>query len=369
MPIPVTCAKCGYLIQAPDHVAGRTLRCFKCMTPFNVPKLNMAPVAPMAMFAPSTPVPAPMAVLPSSPPPAAKAPQPEAAPEFELDAPLLLDEPAAKGKEAAAEPDIDDLPVLDEPKAGDDAVEELPATDDVAWEEEPKPDAKSKKKKAAAVPAGDGAALFASSALMQEQAYVLKHNISLFRFYKFSLLRPGSKELLARGKERINFMRAIPVIGSFFARVVEFREEDKGPVLFTLRIRKPFLSFTMNYEVFDEQAKMLGYFKSKIFANILTGGGFWVYDAQGQQVAETKNQGIFSMNARAAFITTDGRELGAIVDETLDTAKKKKFAVVFMPGWVLKVSDEVQEHPPIKILLIAAALAMEIKKSDKKSGP
>jgi len=41
----VTCAKCGNMIQAPNHVAGRTLRCFKCLTPFTVPKMAGAPMA------------------------------------------------------------------------------------------------------------------------------------------------------------------------------------------------------------------------------------------------------------------------------------------------------------------------------------
>jgi len=355
------------MIQAPNHVAGRTLRCFKCLTPFTVPKMAGAP---MAQFAPSAP--APMAAFPSSPAaapaafPVAPTPprEPEAAPEFELD-PVLAGANGAAPGGGGETTSSEELEVLDEVPGAGDSTDELPSTEDVAWEDA---DAALAEKKKPVVPAGDGSSLLHSCALLQEEAFLLKHNIAFLppRLMKFSLLNPGSKDVMARGKERFNFMRFLPIIGSFCARVIEFREDDKGPVVFSFRIRKPLLSFTMSYEVFDDQARMLGYFKSKLFANFLTGGGFWLYDAQGQQVAETKNKGFFSMNARCAFFSADGRELGAIVDEVMDTMKKKKFALVFNPGWVLKIADEVQGQPQIKVLLIAAGLALELNKSKAK---
>jgi hypothetical protein len=130
MPIPVTCAKCGYEIKAPDHVQGRTLRCFKCLTPFTVPK-----AAPMAQpaFGPAT-SPAPLAMFPNSPPPAAKPPEPVPAPEFEL-----TPEP---GKELM----IGDLDVIEE-VPNSDTGEELVDLDEILMEEEPPPEPKGKKKK------------------------------------------------------------------------------------------------------------------------------------------------------------------------------------------------------------------------------
>jgi hypothetical protein len=132
MPIPVTCAKCGFDIKAPDHVAGRTLRCFKCLTPFTVPK-----AAPVAQFVPSLAAsPAPMAAFPDSPP-AATPPEPVAAPEFEL-----TPEPA--GEELM----IGDLDVIEE-VPNTDTGEELVDLDEILMEEEEppaEPPAKKKKK-------------------------------------------------------------------------------------------------------------------------------------------------------------------------------------------------------------------------------
>lgn len=119
MPIPVTCAKCGYEIQAPDHVAGRTLRCFKCLTPFTVgPK----PAAPMATFAPAPvaafapPPPAAVPEVPMPPPP----PEVEEAPEFEInEEPLLLESEPTGASEAGGDDilpleDMEDIEFLDD---------------------------------------------------------------------------------------------------------------------------------------------------------------------------------------------------------------------------------------------------------------
>jgi hypothetical protein len=128
MPIPVTCAKCGFEIQAPNHVAGRTLRCFKCLTPFTVPK-----AAPVVDF---TPIPAPMAVFPDSPP-APKPPEP--APEFELDAEAILLEPDDKPV-PTDEPVVEDVAVLEEDL-------EVVDADDIILEEDSVPPPADKKKK------------------------------------------------------------------------------------------------------------------------------------------------------------------------------------------------------------------------------
>jgi hypothetical protein len=132
MPIPVVCAKCGYNIQAPNHVAGRTLRCFKCLTPFTVPNVAAAPVAqfapaPVAVFPDSPaaapgPVPIGPAAVPVPFPAAPKAPpEPEAAPEFELDPLLAADNPAPSGEFEEIMPleEVEELEVLEEEPPAD----------------------------------------------------------------------------------------------------------------------------------------------------------------------------------------------------------------------------------------------------------
>jgi hypothetical protein len=106
------------------------LRCFKCLTPFTVPK-----AAPVADF---TPIPAPIAVFPDNPL-APKPPIPVPAPEFELDADAILLEPDDKPA-PTDEPVIEDLAVL-----GEDL--EVVDADDIILEEDSVPPPVDKKKK------------------------------------------------------------------------------------------------------------------------------------------------------------------------------------------------------------------------------
>jgi len=55
MPISIDC-RCGYTISAPERLAGRTLRCPKCLGEFTVPQVAPAPLAavtPLAVTAPA----------------------------------------------------------------------------------------------------------------------------------------------------------------------------------------------------------------------------------------------------------------------------------------------------------------------------
>src|SRR5262245_66675128 len=63
MPIPVTCPSCQTTLKAPDHAAGRQVKCPRCGTAFPVPHSEEPP--PMAVVpAGSLPPPVPGAAPP-----------------------------------------------------------------------------------------------------------------------------------------------------------------------------------------------------------------------------------------------------------------------------------------------------------------
>lgn len=151
MPIPVVCPSCGNNISAPDHVAGRTLRCFKCLNPFVVPNVapTPAPAAPMAQLAPSYSAPAPIAPpvampepfsIPSAPEPmlaGLSAPEPmtagpaaSEAPAFEPAAPDPGNPfelaPPANGEAAAISPPLEELPSTQDLPMEDIQMEQAP---------------------------------------------------------------------------------------------------------------------------------------------------------------------------------------------------------------------------------------------------
>jgi len=169
MPISINC-RCGYNISAPERLAGRTLRCPKCLGEFTVPQASVAPpVMPM-------PAPSPMAALAAAPtddlaleaapPPIGFEPQPMLPPE---DTMPLMEEPLSMPQEPdlaapefgesdlaayaqetfASAPEDDVLALSDEdvapPLEGDAAVMNEEELGMFLMDEEPPPPKKKKK--------------------------------------------------------------------------------------------------------------------------------------------------------------------------------------------------------------------------------
>jgi hypothetical protein len=132
MPISITC-RCGYNISAPERLAGRTLRCPKCLGEFTVPQTIMAPPPP-----PVTPMPAPkpMAAFASAPTDAlaleSAPPEPVLEPEETVP---LMDAPAVE--DAFAMEQVEGSPGHDAPEFGSsdlavDSQETVAATEEDA---------------------------------------------------------------------------------------------------------------------------------------------------------------------------------------------------------------------------------------------
>ena len=132
---------------------------------------------------------------------------------------------------------------------------------------------------------------------------------------------------------------------------IQVRDEEKGLILFTVRKPVQWFSLTTKIEIYDQFAKKLGYFQTKLFS--LT-GGFWVYDADGEQIAEVK---VPLLKPYISFLSPDGSELARIANEMWEA---KKFKITFgTPGTNITLNEEVREHINLKVLLVATVLAME----------
>jgi hypothetical protein len=138
MPISITC-RCGYNISAPERLAGRTLRCPKCLGEFTVPQ-SIMPAPPPAPPPPIVPMPepSPLAAFESAPTEALALEAAAPAPEPEATLPLMespVEEPLAE--EPLAEEPLVEEPLAMEPVAAEavepvEAVSEFGSSDLVA---------------------------------------------------------------------------------------------------------------------------------------------------------------------------------------------------------------------------------------------
>ena len=131
---------------------------------------------------------------------------------------------------------------------------------------------------------------------------------------------------------------------------------DTGPVVVLLE--RGFSFLRTNVTVKDAAGNHLGRFRSKLFS---LGGGFYVYDAAGNQAAEVKGDWK-SWNFR--FLSNDGRELG-VVSRKWGGALKELFTSA--DSYAVQLSTELGTNPALAALLLAAGLAVDIVFKEKSS--
>lgn len=130
---------------------------------------------------------------------------------------------------------------------------------------------------------------------------------------------------------------------------VEVREHPEGALVFVLK--KPVALIREVVEVYDAQGEKIGYFKSKI---LTLGGGFWVFDKNDHQFAEVKGQWT---GWEFKFLTPSGDELGQ-VSKKWGGAIRELFTSA--DTYVVSVADQLIDQPIAKMLLLGAALAIDI---------
>jgi uncharacterized protein YxjI len=144
---------------------------------------------------------------------------------------------------------------------------------------------------------------------------------------------------------------------SMMPTTVEVRDEEDALVF---KIRRGGFLFQARVEVLNADGEVIGYFKSKLFS---FGGGFWVYDAKDRQFAEVKGN-FFGFDYRV--LTPDGEELGS-VSKKWGGALKELFTSA--DTYMVDVSEDLAEQPVAKMLVLAAALAIDvIFKSEDRGG-
>lgn len=183
--------------------------------------------------------------------------------------------------------------------------------------------------------------------------YLVKQHAGLFkRMAAYDIFDASNNQQVGAAKEEpstlVSILRFFLNKQSLPTRVV-FYEKDNDQPLFS--IYRPFSFFRSKVQVLDAEGQVIGSFKSKLMS---LGGGFWVYDAEEQQLAEVKGDW---KGWSFKFLTSDGQELGSVGKKWAGLAKE---LFTSADNYVIALNDAAKTKKNSNLLLLAAGLAIDI---------
>ena len=190
--------------------------------------------------------------------------------------------------------------------------------------------------------------------MLERDTYVVRERTHFLRSkHTFDILDAETGEELGVADERIHpLVSALRwfVSKQLMPTAVEVREKPDDSLVFTVR-RGAYL-FRSKVEVLDSQAAPVGHFRSKV---LTVGGGFHIYDKDGRHFAEVKGN-LLGFNYR--FLTPDRAvELGTVAKKWGGLAKE---LFTSADTYVVHVNPELAGQPLAKMLVLAAALAIDM---------
>jgi uncharacterized protein YxjI len=189
--------------------------------------------------------------------------------------------------------------------------------------------------------------------MLELQRFLIKKRVTFLKTMDtYDIFDPDTGEQVGVAREvpgsLVTFLRWF-ISKHLRPTTVEVREIEDESLLFT--IRRPVRFGRQRVEVYDAEDNLVGFFKSKVFH---LGGGFWVYDYRGGQFAEVKGDWI---GWNFTFLTPDRRELGIV---TKKWAGLGKGLFTSADNYIVSMHDDLLNEPIAKMLLLAAALAIDI---------
>lgn len=189
--------------------------------------------------------------------------------------------------------------------------------------------------------------------MLEAKSYLIKEHVGFFKLLDvYDIFDPETGQQIGTAREEpgslIKNLRLI-LSKKLMPTWVNVRKHPGEEIVFT--IHKPFAFFRAHVNVHDSTGKRLGYFKSKVLS---IGGGFWVYDDQDKLFAEIKGKWH---GWEFKFVTPDGVELGSVTKKWAGLGKE---LFTSADNYVVTVSKSLASQPVAKMLLLGAALAIDV---------
>ncbi|MCB2299140.1 phospholipid scramblase-related protein [Clostridium tagluense] len=187
--------------------------------------------------------------------------------------------------------------------------------------------------------------------LLDKKSFFIKEQVQFMKFSgRYDIFDPILNTQIGFAKEEpgafVHFLRLIIGKG-MLPNKINVCDTETNSIAFT--IKKPFTFLRSKVSVYDGAGTYKGYFKGKI---LTLGGGFWVFDSNGNELAELKgdwkgwNFNFFQNGKSAGTITKKWSGIGKELFTSAD-------------NYMISLDEGEYTQDKI-ILLLAAGLAVDI---------
>ena len=188
--------------------------------------------------------------------------------------------------------------------------------------------------------------------LLSNKDYLVKEHVAMMKLTDtYDIFDPATNERIGVMKdEPSNFLKYLRLVVEkrVLPTTINVYENENQPPVFS--IHKSFTFIRSQITVFNSSGTNIGYFKSKIFT---IGGGFTVHDSSDKQIADVSGDWK-GWNFRITDM--GGRELGVVTKKWGGMAKEMFTSA---DNYVVSLSEAFEDQPVVKILLLAASLAID----------
>lgn len=201
--------------------------------------------------------------------------------------------------------------------------------------------------------------------MLDRNAFAVKEHVKFVsNANTYDVLDAATGEHLGTAQENLGIVKQLlrfVLPKQIMATVIEVREKPDDQLVFTIR-RGPYL-FRSRVEVRDANGELVGYYVSKFFT---IGGGFHIYDKCDTHFAEIKGKWT-GFDYR--FLSPDGKVEMGRVSKKLSLGSIVKDLFTSADTYAVEVSPELADEPMAKMLILAAALAIDtIYKEENRGG-
>jgi uncharacterized protein YxjI len=188
--------------------------------------------------------------------------------------------------------------------------------------------------------------------LLDHSTFFIKERVAFAKLTDtYDILDPATHGPIGIAKEEppgwAKWLRLVIDKGLMPTRVNVY-EADQATLLFA--IKRGWVFLRAKVPVVDADGNQLGWFKSKLFS---FGGGFYVFDNAGQQVAEVKGDW---KGWNFKFLTAGGHEIGTVTKKWAGLGKE---LFTSADNYIIDIAPSAQGNPASATLLLAAGLAID----------
>jgi uncharacterized protein YxjI len=188
--------------------------------------------------------------------------------------------------------------------------------------------------------------------LLERTTFFIKERVAVLKLTDtYDILDPANGQTIGIAKEEppswAKFLRLVVNKHKLPTAINIYEAEGAPPVV---SVRRGFTLLRSKLQVIAGP-KNLGYFKSKL---ISIGGGFLVFDAKNQQVAEVKGDWK-GWNFR--FLNKGGREIGTVTKKWAGLGKE---LFTSADNYIISLNDPGATNPDTTALLLAAGLSIDV---------